>query len=205
MRYSINRTEKEVSYRLTILTPTLHSRFETLKKLHDELYYQIQSKPVQVLWLGDNKSMSVGEKRNILKSIAKGEWVCYIDDDDFISDNYIDTILKAIDENSDKKVICFRGEQTTDGVLDAPFQYDVNFGRNFKKEIDGQKWKVMIPDHLCVWKRNAITKDFPLKNLSEDHIWAKEMALTYTDKDQVLLDHTLYEYHYNRHTTECRK
>lgn len=205
MRYSINRTDLKVDYKLTILTPTLNSRFETLKRLYDELYYQIQSKPVQVLWLGDNKSMSVGEKRNILKSIAKGEWTCYIDDDDFIADNYIETILKAIDENSDKKVICFRGKQTTDGVDDAPFRYDVNFGRNFKKEIDGEKWKVMIPDHLCVWKRDTITEDFPLKNLSEDHIWAKQMALTYTDKDQVLLNETLYEYHYNRHTTECRR
>ena len=28
-----------------------------------ELNYQIQSKPVQLLWIGDNKSMTTGEKK----------------------------------------------------------------------------------------------------------------------------------------------
>ena len=205
MRTSIFRIQTKVSYKLTILIPTLYTRIDKLKSLLTELNYQIQSKPVQLLWIGDNKSMTIGEKRNLLKSMAKGEWMCYIDDDDEISINYIDTILNAIDENQDKTVICFRGEQTTDNAQDAPFRYDINFGMNFKKQIDGVRWKVMIPDHLCVWRRSQVAKDFPLKNISEDHDWAKAMTMTYTDKDQVLLEDTLYYYHYNRHTTECRR
>ena len=67
---------------LSILICTIKSREAYLKELIEELDYQIQFKEVQVLWLGDNKSMSVGAKRNKLLSIADGEWVCFIDDDD---------------------------------------------------------------------------------------------------------------------------
>ena len=192
-------------YKLSVLVPTLSSRSEHLQSLLSELNYQIQSKPVQVLWLGDNKSMTVGEKRNLLLDLAKGEFVSFVDDDDKIADNYIDTLLKAIDDNPDCTVICFHGEQTTDGKKDLPFRYNRNFGRNYKTVIDGQRWKVMLPDHLCAWRKSKITVRFPSKNLGEDHQWSREMVHSYTEHDQVLLTDTLYHYNYDRTVTECRR
>ena len=194
-----------MNYKLTILIPTLYSRIHKLKTLIMELNYQIQSKPVQLLWIGDNKSMTTGEKRNMLLDNSKGEWFCFVDDDDRVSATYIDTILNAIKNNPDKKVITFRGEQTTDGQRDLDFKYSVNYGRNFKKDENGKRWKVMLPDHLCIWKKETVTDRFEYKSLGEDHSWAKAMALTYTDKDEVNLDDYLYFYDYNRETTECRR
>jgi hypothetical protein len=209
MRKSTNfriRANSMPNYKLTILIPTLYSRIDKIKKLIMELNYQIQSKPVQLLWIGDNKSMTTGEKRNLLLSSAKGEWFCFVDDDDRVSATYVDTILKAIKENRDKKVITFQGEQTTDGKRDLDFKYSVNYGRNFKKDIDGKRWKVMLPDHLCVWKKdNVFIPKFEDKSLGEDHSWAKAMAMTYTDEDEVNLKDYLYFYDYNRETTECRR
>ncbi|MFY0655009.1 MAG: glycosyltransferase family 2 protein [Cyclobacteriaceae bacterium] len=194
------------NYKLTILIPTLYSRIDKLKKLIMELNYQIQSKPVQLLWIGDNKSMTTGEKRNLLLDNAKGEWICFIDDDDRISSNYINILLKSISDNPDKKVITFQGEQTTDGKRDLDFKYSVRYGRNLKiKDINGKRWKVMLPDHLCVWKKESITKRFEHKNLAEDHSWARAMETTYEAKDEVNLNDYLYFYDYNRETTECRR
>ena len=207
MRKSIyHRLKSEViHYKLSILIPTLSSRAKNIKPLLDELYYQIQSKPVQVLWLGDNKSMSIGAKRNMLLDIASGEFITFIDDDDYISGEYIDVLMNAINKHSDKTVICFRGSQTTDGKSDLPFRYDISFGRNHKKEIDGIRWKVMLPDHLCCWKREKITERFPDKSLGEDHAWARNMAMKYTSEDQLLLDDCLYHYNFDRTITECRR
>jgi glycosyltransferase involved in cell wall biosynthesis len=196
---------KKTMYKLSILIPTLSSRSKKLKKLTDALNYQIQTKPVQWLSLGDNKSMTVGEKRNLLIDMAKGDFVAFVDDDDNISPDYIDTLLKAIDDNPNKTVICFHGQQTTDGKKDLPFRYNINFGRNHKKMIDGQRWKVMLPDHLCCWNKSKITVKFPHKNLGEDHSWAREMAFTYTEEDQVLLTDNLYHYNYDKNVTECRR
>ena len=194
-----------IVYKLTVLIPTLSSRSNYLKPLLAELTYQIQNKPVQVLWLGDNKSMSIGEKRNSLLSMAKGEFISFIDDDDEISENYISTLLSAIKDNPQKTVICFNGEQTTDGQKDLPFCYNVNFGRNFKKVIDGQRWKVMLPDHLCAWNKSKIIEKFPNKSLGEDHDWARAMSMTYTEDDQVLLEDYLYTYNFSKVTTESRR
>ena len=208
MRQSVHfriKKNTQLNYKLSILIPTLSSRSEKLKTLIEELTYQIQRKPVQILWIGDNKSMSVGEKRNNLIDMAKGDFIAFVDDDDKIHESYIATLLSAINDNSDKTVICFRGEQTTDGHQDIPFRYNVNFGRNFKKTIDGQRWKVMLPDHLCCWNRNKITERFPNTNLGEDHAWARAMASTYTEADQVLLEDTLYHYQYDKSITECRR
>lgn len=205
VHFRIKKNLQPMAYKLTVLIPTLNSRSSKLKSLLDQLLYQTQGKPVQVLWMGDNKSVKVGKKRNMLLDIADGDFVSFIDDDDDISPDYISTILKAIDEHSDKTVICFRGRQTTDGNQDLDFRYDVNFGRNHKKEIDGQRWKVMLPDHLCVWKKSRISERFPDKNLAEDHDWARSMATTYRDVDQVLLPDILYYYNYDRNTSECRR
>lgn len=195
----------QMSFKLSILIPTLSSRSAKLEELLIELNYQIQGKPVQILSLGDNKSISVGEKRNNLLQLAKGNFISYLDDDDSISSNYIVCLLKAIDENPDKTVICFKGTQNTDGKKDLDFQYNVNFGRNFKKEIDGKRWKVMLPDHLCCWNRKYITEEFPNKSLGEDHEWSRKMAMTYTEDDQILLEDYLYHYEYNKNTSECRR
>jgi glycosyltransferase involved in cell wall biosynthesis len=208
MRTSINRfriSKKSMNYKLTILITTLNSRSEKLKGLVDDINYQIQSKPVELIWLGDNKSMTVGEKRNHLLSMAHGEFISYIDDDDSIASNYIDIILSAINNNPNKSVICFRGEQTTDGSKDCPFQYNIKFGRNHKDQINGVRWKLMLPDHLCVWKKSNIHEKFPNKNMGEDHDWARQMAMHYNEGDQVLLEETLYHYQSNKLESECRK
>jgi len=207
MRHPIYARTKTapMHFKLSILIPTLSSRWEVLKELIDELNYQIQSKPVQILWIGDNRSMTIGEKRNELLQMAKGDWIAFIDDDDKISINYIKVLLNAIEDNPNKTVITFRGTQNTDGKLDLPFRYNVNYGRNYKSFIDGARWKLMLPDHLCCWNKSKITIPFPNKSLGEDHEWARKMAFTYTEEDQVLLEHFLYHYEFNRISTETRR
>ena len=199
------RKNTQMSFKLSILIPTLSSRSAKLEELLIELNYQIQGKPVQILWLGDNKSMTTGEKRNHLLSMAKGDFVAFVDDDDTISSNYIVSLLDAIEDNPDKTVICFRGNKTIDGKQDLPFRYNVKVGRNQRMDFNGKEWRVMLPDHLCAWNKSLITVKYPHKNISEDHDWAKEMAFTYNENDQVLLEHTLYFYNYDRNLTECRR
>jgi len=135
--------------------------------------------------------------------ISKGQYFSYIDDDDFVSEDYVKHALNAI--KSGKKVITFKGTQNTDGKIDCPFTYDVNSGRNHKKTVDGVRWKIMLPDHLCIWIREFATEKFHHKNLGEDHDWAKEMALKYTDKDVHHIDEFMYHYEYNRNTSQCRR
>ena len=190
---------------LTILIPTLKSRFDKLKEQVQRIEYQRQTYPVQILWLGDNKSISVGEKRNNLLGLAKGQWVCFVDDDDEILDGYVNNILRTIEGSSHKKVITFFGKQTDNGIPTQSFRYGKQYGRNHKQLIDGETWKVMLPDHLCIWKtETARLEEFPKKQLGEDHAWAQKMVRHYDESDQVEIPDYLYHYHFNRNLTECR-
>ncbi|SCM92825.1 Uncharacterized protein BWINRASL_01028 [Bacillus mycoides] len=49
----------------------------------DTLYEQAQNKPVEILVLLENKKRTTGEKRNILVEQAKGEYVAFVDDDEW--------------------------------------------------------------------------------------------------------------------------
>ena len=54
---------------------------------------------MEIIGLFDNKKRSVGEKRQDLLNLAKGQYLVFIDDDDRISDDYISSIIQAMNEN----------------------------------------------------------------------------------------------------------
>jgi glycosyltransferase involved in cell wall biosynthesis len=83
--------------KLSILTCTLHNRTNKFKKLNRHLTEQIKFCPdVELLANIDSGEKSIGLKRNELLRSAKGEYVVFIDDDDWVSDDYVVKILTAI-------------------------------------------------------------------------------------------------------------
>jgi glycosyltransferase involved in cell wall biosynthesis len=83
--------------KLSILICSLKSR----KKLLDELLYVLEKQiddttPVELILNVDNGEKTIGEKRNELIQKANGEYSCFVDDDDMVSDDYIYRILTAI-------------------------------------------------------------------------------------------------------------
>ena len=75
----------------TIVVPAIAARFSTsLPKVLGELFKQAEDKPVEVLCLLDNKRTTLSEKRNAAIGIAHGRFLSFVDDDDMISEDYID-------------------------------------------------------------------------------------------------------------------
>ena len=68
--------------------------------LFDKLNEQISKfqDKVELLVLIDNKKRTLGAKRNEMIGLAKGEYVVFIDDDDLVSEDYVESILEAIKE-----------------------------------------------------------------------------------------------------------
>ena len=187
----------KVEYKLSILILTLKSRKDELDRLLKAINSQTINKPVQVLYLGDNKSVTVGEKRNMILTLATGRYVTFIDDDDMISSKYIDTILEAIESEPD--VITFNFEKTSNGTNRKLHKYYKDNGRAIYLSPDRTHYK-MLPNHLSVWKRDVINKDFPNKSVSEDHNWAESMVGSYENVYNI--DEVLYYYEYNKTKSE---
>lgn len=86
--------------KLSVLIPTIESRREVFSNL---LIYlnNIKTDEVEIVSLCDNKQMNIGTKRNELLKLAKGEYVCFIDDDDWLPKDYFELVMEGINEGVD--------------------------------------------------------------------------------------------------------
>ena len=94
--------------KLTICIPTIVGR----EKEFDELFHELCSqngmevlangkREVEILWMRDNKEMSIGKKRQHLLNNAKGEYIVMIDEDDKVPFDYIHEVLVALKQRPD--------------------------------------------------------------------------------------------------------
>jgi glycosyltransferase involved in cell wall biosynthesis len=107
-----NRREKTEGIKLSILIPSVLSRYEKLGRILDQLKPQITDE-VEVVVHTDNKKISLGDKRNKLLSLANGEYIVMIDDDDRITEDYVFELLKAIESGAE--CICYEVECSVNG------------------------------------------------------------------------------------------
>ena len=68
--------------KLSILILSIPSRIKQLETLLEKLENQFDDDRVEILVMLDNKSFHIYEKRNELLDMARGEYLCFLDDDD---------------------------------------------------------------------------------------------------------------------------
>jgi glycosyltransferase involved in cell wall biosynthesis len=191
---------------LSILICTIPGRAKSFfPNVLDQLRSQYEGNDaVEVLYLGDNKSMTVGEKRNWLVKMAKGEYVVFVDDDDRIAPDYVSTLLSGIVHQRDKgifpDVVCFHAEIRINAGPPAPVYYSAKYGKD--QNLPGKYLR--IPNHLmCVKRRLALDTPYAQISRGEDADYARRLL----PKIQIehLVAKTLYYYDFNSATTEAQK
>lgn len=192
--------------KLSILVPSVYTRRASfLSQSLEMLYSQYeklspeQQKEVEILYLIDSKSMMLGEKRNSMVDMCCGEYVCHVDDDDRISEDYISTILDAI-ENTNADIINFQVSVS----LDNEESKICNYSKEYKKDFNTDEGYFRIPNHICCVRRElALQVSFPNKVYGEDSAYSKTLLpLLKTEHN---IDKVLYYYDYNSQTTETQQ
>ena len=153
---------------------------------------------VEILALVDNYQHSVGTKRNRLLQMANGKFVTFVDDDDWISERYLSSIIGAIRDRADADVIVYQVECTTYGTNPYVCNYSLDYEYS---RVDG-RW-FGKPAHTMVWNA-AIAKQcqFPETNFGEDMAWVKQ-ACALARREHRIND-VLYHYRYNPDHTRTR-
>lgn len=180
--------------KLSILILSITDRAEQLKKLTDELDIQIEiynlKDSVEVLTEIDNKEKTIGDKRNIVKAKANGEYICFIDDDDMVSRDYLKLIFDEINKGFD--IITFHIDYIRDGKRDSIICPSPS--------IDGIKigevlfWTNML--HLCPHKKELSDElSFPNRSVWEDLDYSRELSKLNLKEHRI--DSVIYFYHYN--------
>jgi GT2 family glycosyltransferase len=179
--------------KLSILICTLEERKYTfLNRLLDILNPQVKNKNVELVILSDNGEKRIGSKRNEAIKKSKGEYICFIDDDDLVSEDYVDLILNKIaKENSD--VIVFDAKISFDGINPKLVKYGVEFDYCEKSESYYRH-----PNHLMVHKKSNIIELFLDVRTGEDDEWAKRRLMSI--KSQSRIEKVLYFYDYRTTT-----
>lgn len=204
---------------LDVLIPTLPERREALASLLEEIAMQIgeplseetsrngkyvitirtYAPGVRVITCMDRKQMTVGKKRNVLKTLVDADYFTYIDDDDKIEKNYFAEILAGTQTGKD--LIVYRLKMHENGKVTRHVFYRLRYNKNsdgratpkldpdLRKMVKGMSkaeaeqvvadWpriSIRVPNHLMVW-RSKIAKgiDFAEVNIGEDNTWAQAM------------------------------
>ena len=190
--------------KLSILICSLEKRQEQLAELLAELNLQITSCDasdiVEVLTEVDNKQITTGAKRNNLLNKASGKYICFIDDDDHISNDYLRLILEAIESDAD--CIATTGIYTVDNgrkvrwKLSKDYEDEDKFSEEFNQIVYFRR-----ANHLTPVKREfALQAMFPDKSNAEDKEYSSRLNPFL--QSEVEIKELIYHYDYRSYDKE---
>jgi ubiquinone/menaquinone biosynthesis C-methylase UbiE len=189
----LSKNRKETLPLLSILICSLVERNDIfLTRLIRSVQKQIEEKPVELIVFSDNAKRPVGTKRNDLLKLARGKYVSFIDDDDRISETYVDDILEEI-INWSPDVIVFDAQISFNGTNPKLVKYGREYDYCEKPEAYYRH-----PNHLMVHKRENITEYFKDIKTGEDDEWALRMLPRIVTQSRI--NKILYYYDYSTST-----
>jgi glycosyltransferase involved in cell wall biosynthesis len=178
------------SPKLSILIATLGRRHEKFTKLVNHLLRQASAYPgqVEILAYWNNGELPIGKIRQSLLMAATGEYVCHIDDDDWVPDEYVKLIL--------------------DSMVNEPdyIGFEVAFYNNTYRQprvfhsLRYNKWSADSNGfYRNITHLNPIKREIALKGLfdgdvAEDERWATQVAPFV--KTENYIDAVMYHYYH---------
>lgn len=153
---------------------------------------------VEIIINSDQKFLdggpSIGAKRQALLSNAKGDYVAYLDDDEDIAPNYVESLLRLCKQDQD--VCTFRAMmklETFWGIVDMRLSYKVNDQATPEHTMRRPPW------HTCPVRREyAKLYRFNDKNNAEDFEWFEKVLSHCTTEAHT--DKILFQYNHGQNS-----
>jgi hypothetical protein len=180
---------------LTITIASVSIRKDMLAALLSELNRQIvqngYEKDVEILVDDDDKRF-LGTKRKEMLAKAQGLFTCAIDDDDWISENYVRLIVEAIKNNPAVDNLKINGIITIDGENPKKWIISCHFEDWFEEE--GVYYRT--PNHICPIKTELVRiAGFDEVAWGEDYPFSQRIKPLV--KSEVEIEEPLYFYQYS--------
>jgi hypothetical protein len=180
---------------LTITIASVSIRKNMLATLLAELNRQIiengYEKDVEILVDDDDKRF-LGTKRKEMLSKAQGLFTCAIDDDDWITENYISLIVESIKANPSIDNLAINGIITTNG--ENPKKWVISC--HFEDWYEQDDVYYRTPNHICPIRTDlARIADFDEIAWGEDYPFSQRMKPLL--KNEIVIDEPLYIYQFS--------
>lgn len=180
---------------LSILICSIPSRFDKAKQLYNDIAEMVEDRDVEILILTDNKTRSIGAKREALKNISKGKYFFFVDDDDSLYS--VKEIYEAC--KMDVDVITFKVRcRNSNG---SEFTVTVGLGNEIEhKSIDGSYIDIKRPPFLqAVWNGKYRDIRFPDLMYGEDWEFVKQIDA----KTEIHIPLVLQGYNFDPNVSEA--
>lgn len=172
--------------KIEILILSLLDRAEKLERLLSSFKGYQDEVSIQVNL--DNGEKTIGQKRNELLQAATADYVCFFDDDDLPSGDYLKWLVMAADSGCDCASLI--------GSI-----FINNIWSTFIHSIDYKSWYeangvyYRPPNHLNLIKREIAQQfKFPEINTGEDHAWSQQICDSGILKTEFKIPATIYYY-----------
>lgn len=185
-------------YKLSILICTTIDRRPMFDVLHAEFFRQTAGKPVEVLYLEDNKEISVGKKRQNLLEMAKGEYIVYFDSDDFPSPTYVDDILLALSPGYRQPApdcVGFMIHMTTNGTKPQTCCHSLKYKR-WASNVDHFDYVRSVTHFNPVRRELALQVGFEDMRFGEDKVYSDK--ITPLCQTEAFIPKKLFHYRYTK-------
>jgi hypothetical protein len=184
--------------KLSILIPTVIERAEQFHKLRQFIFRQIidfeLEDQVEIVYLQDNKEISVGKKRDDLYKLAKGEYSWMIDDDDWIDYQAVPKIILKLNTTAPVDCVGFKELCIFDGKRVESSDFSLIYGgwadnENGFNHVRTPFFKTPIKTSLCTFIGVADLR------FGEDHDFANRIR-PYLNRE-AYIDEFIYIYRHN--------
>lgn len=180
---------------ISILIPILERDQDMFKALKSHLDKQIGSESVEIYPYLNNGQHSKGYYRNELLSWAKGKYLCFIDADDWVSDDYISLIVEGA--KTGPTHLSLIGEYTSNGQNPELFEHSAKY-QSWRTNPTGRIRYERTINHLNLIRAD-IAKQFKFPDIShgEDHIYSKLLQDSNLLKQEYNINNLMYFYRHN--------
>lgn len=191
---------------LSILICTIPERKERFDKLLNELMrqkeifdtYHNTIGRVEILANKDKRfldgGLSIGKKRQALVQDAEGKYLCFLDDDEDISPDYLETLMRLC--NMDADVVTFRAMVKLSNfwaLVDMQLVHKFNDQASPDYTVRRCAW------HMCPIK-SVYAKMFQFADINnaEDYIWMEQVTACCSTEAHT--NRILYQYNHGEHS-----
>ena len=172
---------------LSIMILTIATRAAYFERLMAILRPQLTAE-VELLVDCDNGEVSIGAKRQRLLQQATGEYVCFIDDDDLVPEDYVEATLAALVSRPD--CVGWKMHRLCDGVFEREQIKSLRY-----RDTRSTQPEFEPPDQLSPIRREIARKvGFLNLNRGEDTAYSDRVQKFL--KIEVFLDRVMYTYEY---------
>lgn len=142
---------------------------------------------VEVILNTDKGELTLGQKRRIQLKEAKGDYICFVDDDDIVPKYYVKEMLKALKTNPD--VVGIKGLYKLGDNKPEPFIHSIKYSDWFTE--DNVHYR--CPNHLNPVRRElALQAGFNERSYGEDYDYS--IRLKGLLKKEVFIKRIMYLY-----------